>query len=110
MLPLRPASTLLLALCLLPFAGCPGGDEVPRDGTDIVIQNAGTEALARVVVNGVDQGSLEPSGVITLDDVGQGEFVIQAYRAGDAAPCAEYRTGVIARGETVHHAFDCARP
>lgn len=107
-----PASSVIALLCLLvPLLGCPAVEETPREGTDIVIQNAGTESLGRILVNGVDQGSLAPSGVLTLDDVGPGEFVIQVFRGPtDATPCAEYRTGAVRKGETAHHSFDCTRP
>jgi len=85
-------------------------DEVPRDSTDLVIQNGGWSGIASISINGVRQGSLPPGGVLTLEDVGTGRIVIDAYRnEGDASPCATITRELVV-GEAVHQTVDCSRP
>ena len=97
--------SLGIALCGL---GCSDPGDSRADQTDLVLENAGSVGIESLRINGVDQGSLSPGEVLTIEDVGSEVFLIQAYRSkGDQAPCATWEATELSPGEPAHHVFDC---
>lgn len=101
------ACTLLVATITL--ASCQVAEEA--SSSDLILRNGGSADIERITVNGVGQGPLPAGGVMNIEDVGQGTFFLQAFRAaGDATPCATFETTTRSKGQAVHHSFDCTLP